>query len=244
MTRSAFNRISLRPYLRPLRYFFLFKSRRTSLLKVLNNAPVITAKSLFFSLNSIDFFSQKILSYFLGFFLRDGLLASHLKVLYFIFSRSLLPSQKSIPFFFAADFALTPLNLVTALATPMVNFSITPLSAPHSPLYFFFKVIASSIALTYRVAFVGLSRRLRKIVKNKYRFRRQYVCVFPSSRLRYGFHLIRFCLKFIGGKTKADRLLTLITPLTSDYTASPVYQLRYQQQKHVLSALRKQYLLS
>lgn len=244
MTKSTFNGLNLRPSLYPLKFFFLFKGRRTSLLRVLSGTPIMPVKSLFFSLNSTNFFSQKILSYFLGFFLRDGLLASHLKLLYFVFGQSLSSPQKNVPFFFAVNSSLSALDLASALSTPVSNLSSTSLSISRDPLYSFLNLIASSVALTYRVAFVGLSRRLRKIVKNKYRFRRQYVCVFPSSRLRYGFHLIKFCLKFIGGKTKADRLLALVTPLSLDYTTSAVYQLRYQQQKHVLSALRKQYLLS
>lgn len=244
MVRPFPSKTSQHLYSRFLNFSSLLKGRHSSLPKALGKAPVVTTKSLFFSLTSVGFFSQKILSYFLGFFLRNGLYASHLKVLYFIFNQLLVPSGKNTFPFFAASFTSAPSALISALSTPAVNLLGNPSSIPCNPLYFFFKAITSSVALTYRVAFVGLSRRLRKIVKNKYRFRRQYVCVFPSSRLRYGFHLIRFCLKFIGGKTKAERLLALLTPLSLDQTVSPVYQLRYQQQKHVLSALRKQYLLS
>lgn len=231
-------------YSRSFKFLSFFKKRRASLITVTAKAAPLPNKSLFFSLAASGFFSQKILSYFLGFFIRNGLLANHLKSLYFIFNRSLSYEQKGTLAPLSFNFFPTPLNLIAALSGLRTSSEYAPVPESFTPFSFFFKTIASSLALTYRVVFVGLSRRLRKIVKNKYRFRRQYVCVFPASRLRYGFHLIKFCLKFMGGKTKTDRLLTLITSLGVNYTTSPIYQLRYQQQKHVLGALRKQYLLS
>jgi hypothetical protein len=197
--------------------------------------------SFFFSLSPANFVPQKILSFFLGFFLSSGLSLTHRKNLDITFSGVAvgLPSpSKRRP---------TPLDkkqtllLGRALLGPLAPVASPLESAPLSLLFF---NLAGSLAVTYRVVFVGLSRRLRKIVKNKYRFRRQYVCVLPASRLRYGFHLVRFCLKFVEGKTKSARLLRIFEGLLADQPLNPVHQIRSQQQKHVLGVLRKQYLLS
>jgi hypothetical protein len=50
------------------------------------------------------------------------------------------------------------------------------------------------LSLPYVVQHQALDRKLRKIVKNKYRYVRRYVFVRPSDRLRWGIRLIKLCL--------------------------------------------------
>jgi hypothetical protein len=181
------------------------------------------------------------LSFFLGFFVKAGKLVSHQRNLAHIFSallRNLHPQHQ--PTYNLVSYSPADLFAVLLVKAPLRTNGEGVLS----DLPYLLATFSQKISILYRVSFVGLSRRLRKIVKNKYRFRRQYVCVLPASRLRYGFHLVRFCLKFADGRTRLERLLSLVKSVLFQEDSSPILFMRYQQQKHVLGVLRKQYLLS
>jgi hypothetical protein len=51
--------------------------------------------------------------------------------------------------------------------------------------------LATTLPITYVVQYQALDRKLRKIVKNRYRYVRRYVCLRPSERLRVGLRLVR-----------------------------------------------------
>jgi hypothetical protein len=180
------------------------------------------------------------LSYLLGFFFGKGALATQIGVIAwalraFIGAVTGPSSAAARPYhLFAAD----RLGALLAWGTSLGRQSLGPTFDDTVAR------LAREVMLSYRIVFVGLSRRLKKIVKGRYKFRRQYVCVLPSARLRCGFHLIKFCLKFAEGRTHKQRLVSLIGPILSGQEASPVVFMRRQQQKHVLGALRKQYLLT
>lgn len=53
-----------------------------------------------------------------------------------------------------------------------------------------FEQVASRLALSYFVQHQALDRKLRKIVKNRYRYVRRYVYVRPSERTRRGLRLL------------------------------------------------------
>lgn len=208
--------------------------------------------SFFFSLPSLLFLRQKVLSFLLGFFMGRGFLVKHVNCLALIFSVLLggVISAPKIPLQAHSLVFYFPPTKLFNLVLP-VNEEPTAVSRGETRGFSFGKglnslliQLAQEIAVTYRISFVGLSRRLRKIVKNKYRFRRQYVCVLPNSRLRYGFHLIRFCLRFVAGNTKSQRLLILLRSIFLVEETSPVLFIRLQQQKHVLEVLRRQHFLS
>ncbi len=212
--------------------------------------PTVILGSLFFSPSPSFFLAQKVFTFLLGFFMVGGQLIKHLGSLSLVFAllggeTTKLHTLNAQPLtFFYNPSVLFGLFFFGFLGLPsLVNQPGLPLPCRRK-LGDLFAVFSQEISLTYRISFVGLSRRLRKIVKNKYRFRRQYVCVLPSSRLRYGFHLVRFCLRFIGGKTRVQRLTTLFQSIISAEEASPVLFIRYQQQKHVLGVLRRQHLLA
>lgn len=116
--------------------------------------------------------------------------------------------------------------------------------APHPRAFFWdkFHRLCSLLPVTYRVIFISLSRRVRKIVRNRFRFRKQFVCVPPHARLVQGFRLLKLCLRFVEGRTWPARLRSLLGSLFTDQGSSPVLYMRARQQVHVLSVLRRQYL--
>jgi hypothetical protein len=200
--------------------------------------------SFFFSLSSGAFPAHRILSFFLGFFLTNGRLLMGVQtlggVLGSFLASNLLDHRVTLRGFKLSEpLPLGGLAFVLFQTRPHVGGGPGSLSLGH-----LLSALSVEISLSYRVAFIGLSRRLRKIVKNKYKYRRQYVCVLPSARLRYGLHLVKFCLKFIEGRTQTQRLAAALVPIFLKQDTSPFLFVRRQQQKHVLGALRKQYLLS
>ena len=51
-------------------------------------------------------------------------------------------------------------------------------------------LVQRALRLTYRIRYHALDRKVRKIVKNKYRFVRTYVCVREWHRVRLGLRLL------------------------------------------------------
>ena len=66
---------------------------------------------------------------------------------------------------------------------------IPRLAVSESASGYFFQ-LAQRLSLTYFVQHQALDRKLRKIVKNKYRYVRRYVYVRPADRVRIGLRLI------------------------------------------------------
>jgi hypothetical protein len=54
-----------------------------------------------------------------------------------------------------------------------------------------FELIAQRLQLAYRVRYRALTRRMRKIVRNRYRYVRTYERVLPAQRARLGLRLLR-----------------------------------------------------
>jgi hypothetical protein len=54
----------------------------------------------------------------------------------------------------------------------------------------FLRLLELSLRLTYRIRYHALDRKVRKIVKNKYRYVRTYVCVREWHRARLGLRLL------------------------------------------------------
>ena len=56
------------------------------------------------------------------------------------------------------------------------------------------------LRLTYRIRYHALDRKVRKIVKNKYRYVRSYVCIRETQRFRLGLRLM-----LVGALLQSDR---------------------------------------
>lgn len=85
----------------------------------------------------------------------------------------------------------------TALQLLHVLWRAGPKGAPlgggvHRPTLppLFFDYLAEALQLTYRIRYHALDRKVRKIVKNKYRYVRTYVCVREWHRTRLGLRLL------------------------------------------------------
>jgi len=61
--------------------------------------------------------------------------------------------------------------------------------------------VGLSLVLSYRIRYHALDRKLRKIVKNRYRYVRSYTCVREAQRLRYGLRLLTVGLMLAGERT-------------------------------------------
>ena len=71
-------------------------------------------------------------------------------------------------------------------------------------------LLLQRLRLLYRVRHRALTRRMRKIVRNRYRYVRTYECVAPSQRARHGLRLIRAVLPLSQEATFAARLATTL----------------------------------
>jgi hypothetical protein len=91
--------------------------------------------------------------------------------------------------------------------------------------------------MSYRLVYRGLSRRLRKIVRNRYKFRRQLLCLQPASRIRAGVRTYVFMLQFTPGRSLQTRLIAVCA------AEGLAQQLQQGQQLYVLRLLRQQHFL-
>lgn len=73
--------------------------------------------------------------------------------------------------------------------------------------------VGLALVLSYRIRYHALDRKLRKIVKNRYRYVRSYTCVREAQRVRYGLRLLSFGLMLAGDRTWAARLLSVLRVL-------------------------------
>lgn len=64
-----------------------------------------------------------------------------------------------------------------------------------------FDLVAERLQLTYVVKYQALDRKLRKIVKNKYRYIRRYVAIRPADRIKAGLWLLKTVHPLYGERT-------------------------------------------
>jgi len=97
--------------------------------------------------------------------------------------------------------------------------------------------LAITLRQTYRLRFYGLDRRVRKIVKNKFRYTLRYEMVPIPRRLIVNIAAIR--LGFLTGERRfwEARLAMILGDVLADPDTSFVCQLIKQQQRLALEAL-------
>lgn len=100
---------------------------------------------------------------------------------------------------------------------------MAPASAPLA-----LELLARRLSLTYRVRHRALTRRMRKIVRNRYRFVRTYGAVAPSQRVRQGLRLIQLLLPLSDAPTLTGRLTDTLGGLLEEPATSPLARLHAQ----------------
>jgi hypothetical protein len=179
--------------------FVKFKNKKKNILTFFQRKINIFF-SYFWVLTSPNFLNNKVVSLLLGLFFYDGTFIKKIKLIFTELTKLTINIKNEHNFFFQKNTKTCHFKcLIFLLLQKKIKNKKTDFS--FFSFYCFFKKITYELKLTYRIIFISLSRRVRKIVKNKFKFRRQYVCVPPKLRLKYGIHLIKFCLKFVEGKT-------------------------------------------
>ena len=97
--------------------------------------------------------------------------------------------------------------------------------------------VGLSLRLTYRIRYHALDRKIRKIVKNKYRYVRSYVCIREAHRVRHGLRLVPLGVLLCPERRWRARLSVLLETLIWAPHQSVVRQLRQQHHHTALGAL-------
>ncbi len=97
--------------------------------------------------------------------------------------------------------------------------------------------VSSILQLTYRIRYHALDRKVRKIVKNRYRYVRTYVCVRDIHRVRFGLRLLPLGMLLCADRRWVGRLAQLLAGLVRQPEASILRQLRRQHHQTALTAL-------
>jgi hypothetical protein len=100
-----------------------------------------------------------------------------------------------------------------------------------------FALMCSILKLSYVVKYKALDRKLRKIVKNKYRYFRFYSMLSPNSRIKAGLRLLLLGLSLRSNQNVYNRLLELCVDLFLNPEHSLLVSLRKRHQLLTLTTL-------
>lgn len=98
-------------------------------------------------------------------------------------------------------------------------------------------VFFNFIKAYYRVRYTRLNRKIRKIVKNKYKYQKQYVWLLPRQRNGFILNLLKACTLIQPHKTEKQRLAATLTEHFLNLKKSPITQLVEQHQKTTIGQL-------
>lgn len=98
-------------------------------------------------------------------------------------------------------------------------------------------LLVNALSLTYWVQHQALDRKLRKIVKNKYRYVRRYVYIRARDRVRMGLRLCNVAKFLFEGRTWSLRVLHMLQELAHTPEVSILRYLHAQHQQTSLRAL-------
>lgn len=107
------------------------------------------------------------------------------------------------------------------------------LTNPLNLFFYFFKTAKAY----YRVRYTALNRKIRKIVKNKYKYQKQYTWLLPRQRQAFVVNLLKACVSIQKDKRVESRLASVLFLHFSNFKESPVVKLIEQHQKVVVSQL-------
>ncbi len=126
--------------------------------------------------------------------------------------------------------------LVFSRHLPVVGSMSIPKLPQLNPQAFFFTLLAR-LSLSYFVQYKALDRKLRKIVKNKYRYSRQYVALLPHDRLRAGLRLLKITAFFFTARRWRLRFFSMMQSLLLPINESLVLTMVRRHQQTSLKAL-------
>jgi len=97
--------------------------------------------------------------------------------------------------------------------------------------------LCAVLKMSYMVKYKALDRKLRKIVKNKYRYFRFYGMLKPNNRVKAGLRLLLLGLSLRSSQKMNSRLLDLLVDLCVTPEQSFLVNLRKKHQTLTLSTL-------
>lgn len=97
---------------------------------------------------------------------------------------------------------------------------------------------ANMLELTYRFKLRGLSRRMRKIVKNKYQYKMQYEWVYPAFRCKAGLRLIKPALELESAQSFKAKLHKIMVSLENKSNDDATLAIWYKHQYSTLDKLK------
>jgi hypothetical protein len=100
-----------------------------------------------------------------------------------------------------------------------------------------FAYICLSLTTSFVVRYKSLDRKLRKIVKNKYRYFRFYSMIKPANRVRTGLRFILLGLALRSNQKLKDRLDEVLTDVCISPSTSILVSLKQKHQTITLGAL-------
>ena len=100
-----------------------------------------------------------------------------------------------------------------------------------------FSQLCSALQTAYMVKYKSLDRKLRKIVKNKYRYFRFYSMIKPASRIRAGLRFILLGLAIRSNQKFNDRLDEILWDVIMHPSRSVLLSLKQKHQMVSLSSL-------
>lgn len=99
------------------------------------------------------------------------------------------------------------------------------------------KMLCGSLKMSYMVKYKALDRKLRKIVKNKYRYFRFYTMVNPNNRIKLGLRLLLIGLSLRSNQRVSSRVVELIADVLVSPDQSLLLNLRNRHQTITLTTL-------
>lgn len=109
--------------------------------------------------------------------------------------------------------------------------------APQHTLLGFWNLLYQQPLLNYSLKYCRLSRRVRKILKNKYRYSKYFFAIAPAKRVLFTLHLWRYALKFHTEPALGLRLQGLIKSFGQAPSDGLFWTLFYVQQRLALKRL-------
>lgn len=95
----------------------------------------------------------------------------------------------------------------------------------------------SRLTVAYYVRYRALDRKLRKIVKNRYRYTRQYVAIYPGDRLRVGLRYLRVLASLSSNRHCWARFSSVLVTLLLPREQCPILTVLKKHQQTALRAL-------
>lgn len=108
-----------------------------------------------------------------------------------------------------------------------------------SPLAFFILKLKTDVSASFLIKYKQINRKLRKIVKNKYKYVRTYEFVRPSRRWFWGLRLLRLSLAFDLSKTFKQRLSNFFDTFALSFKNTTFWSLKRHHHLTTLEMLKK-----